>query len=115
MVRAHTDDYRRAHVPSAAQEAVLKHIAGCRTAVLGGHKVGGNTVTIRMPALTALQLYFDGTLPGDRSRSVSIEVEGRNLGTFLVEWLRIAGEDLNSGPVLLRFRAVGASSTGTSD
>ena len=37
MVRAHGDDYRRAHSPSAAQEAVLKHIAQCRTAALGGH------------------------------------------------------------------------------
>ena len=37
VVRAHADDYRRAHVPSAAQEAVLKHIAECRTAALGGH------------------------------------------------------------------------------
>ena len=37
VVRAHADDYRRAHHPSAAQEAVLKHIAQCRTAALGGH------------------------------------------------------------------------------
>jgi hypothetical protein len=37
VVRAHADDYRRAHVPSAAQEAVLRHIAECRTAALGGH------------------------------------------------------------------------------
>jgi len=37
VVRAHADDYRRAHRPSAAQEAVLKHIAECRTAALGGH------------------------------------------------------------------------------
>jgi hypothetical protein len=37
VVRAHADDYRRAHHPSAAQEAVLKHIAECRTAALGGH------------------------------------------------------------------------------
>ncbi len=37
MVRAHADDYRRAHHPSAGQEAVLKHIAECRTAALGGH------------------------------------------------------------------------------
>ena len=37
VVRAHGDDYRRAHVASAAQEAVLKHIAECRTAALGGH------------------------------------------------------------------------------
>ena len=37
VVRAHEDDLRRAHHPSAAQEAVLKHIADCRTAALGGH------------------------------------------------------------------------------
>jgi hypothetical protein len=37
VVCAHGDDYRRAHHPSAAQEAVLKHIAECRTAALGGH------------------------------------------------------------------------------
>lgn len=36
-MRAHTADYRRAHLPSAAQEAVLRHIAQCRTAALGGH------------------------------------------------------------------------------
>ena len=37
VVRAHADDYRRVHHPSAAQEAVLRHIAECRTAALGGH------------------------------------------------------------------------------
>lgn len=37
MVRAHADDYRRAHRPSAAQETMLRHIAQCRTAALGGH------------------------------------------------------------------------------
>jgi len=37
VVRVHADDYRRAHRPSAAQEAVLRHISQCRTAALGGH------------------------------------------------------------------------------
>lgn len=37
MVRVHGDDYRRAHDLSGIQEAVLKHIAECRTAALGGH------------------------------------------------------------------------------
>jgi len=37
VVRAHGDDYRRAHRPSAAQERVLRNIAACRTAALGGH------------------------------------------------------------------------------
>jgi hypothetical protein len=40
VVRAHGEDYRRAHHPSAAQERVLKHIAACRTAALGGHLDG---------------------------------------------------------------------------
>lgn len=37
IVRAHGDDYRRAHHPSAAQASALSHIAQCRTAALGGH------------------------------------------------------------------------------
>ena len=37
MVRAYGDDTRRAHRPSAAQEKVLRHLAACRTAALGGH------------------------------------------------------------------------------
>jgi hypothetical protein len=37
VVRSHADDYRRAHDPSTDQEVVLKHIAECRTAALGGH------------------------------------------------------------------------------
>lgn len=37
MVRRYGDDYRRLHAPSSAQEAVLRHIADCRTAALGGH------------------------------------------------------------------------------
>ncbi|HWN71798.1 MAG TPA: transposase zinc-binding domain-containing protein, partial [Haliangium sp.] len=37
VVRAHADDYRKRHTPSAAQERVLAHIATCRTPALGGH------------------------------------------------------------------------------
>ena len=37
VARAHGDDYRRAHRSSAAQQKVLRHIATCRTSVLGGH------------------------------------------------------------------------------
>lgn len=37
VVRAHGDAYRRVPRPSAAQAAVLTHIAACRTAALGGH------------------------------------------------------------------------------
>lgn len=37
MVRAHGEAYRRLHHPSAAQQAVLRHIGQCRTSALGGH------------------------------------------------------------------------------
>lgn len=37
VVRRYGDDYRRAYPPSAAQDKVLRHIAACRTGVLGGH------------------------------------------------------------------------------
>ena len=37
VVRLHGDCYCREHRPSAAQKKVLRHIATCRTAALGGH------------------------------------------------------------------------------
>ena len=37
IVRLHGDEFRRVYHPSAQQEAVLRHIAECRTAALGGH------------------------------------------------------------------------------
>lgn len=37
IVRVHGGDSRRAHDPSPAQEKVLRHLATCRTSVLGGH------------------------------------------------------------------------------
>lgn len=37
MVRLHGDDYRRRHPLSMAQDKVMRHIAVCRTAALGGH------------------------------------------------------------------------------
>ena len=37
IVRAHRDDYERVHRPSPAQQKVMRHIADCRTAALGGH------------------------------------------------------------------------------
>jgi hypothetical protein len=37
IVRLHGDEFRRAHPPSAREETVLRHIALCRTAALGGH------------------------------------------------------------------------------
>jgi hypothetical protein len=37
IVRVHGEQFRLAHRPSPAQEVVLRRIASCRTAALGGH------------------------------------------------------------------------------
>jgi len=37
ILRRHAGDYLRAHQPSAAQLAVMRHLQECRTAALGGH------------------------------------------------------------------------------
>jgi len=37
IVHLHGEAYRRTHDPSGAQQAVLRHIAECRTSALGGH------------------------------------------------------------------------------
>ncbi len=37
ILRAHGEDYRRTHLPSAAQRTVMRHLVQCRTAALGGH------------------------------------------------------------------------------
>lgn len=38
IVRAHGEAYRRRHPVTAEQAAVLRHVAQCRTAALGGHR-----------------------------------------------------------------------------
>ncbi|MBI5548140.1 MAG: hypothetical protein HY901_30030 [Deltaproteobacteria bacterium] len=67
---------------------------------------GGGVVTLRLLALTALQLYFDGTLPADRGTAVSLEVGGQLLGDHHVEWLRCEGTGLHTEHVFLRLRPV---------
>ena len=78
--------------------------------------IADDTVTLRIPPLTALQLYVDGTLPIDRSVPVSLEVGGQALGEFLVEWLRCADRHYAGEPMFLRLRAsksAGPSRVGT--
>jgi hypothetical protein len=59
-------------------------------------------VTLRMPAMTALQLYHDGILPASREQSVELAVADKRLGTFFVQWLRgLSGREFGD-PVLLR-------------
>lgn len=60
-------------------------------------------VTLKLPVLTALQLYFDGRLSADGRKSVELTVAGRPLGAYFVRWMHtLPGDDFGS-PVLLRF------------
>lgn len=65
---------------------------------------GEGAIVLRVPAITALQLYHDGVLPVDRTQPVSLAIDGRELGTFYIAWLRRPAEQYDPGePVLLRF------------
>ena len=66
----------------------------------------GDTLTLRMRALTALQLYFDGTLPVDRNVPVDVRVGIQNLGLFRVEALECAERFPENEPVIVRFSRV---------
>ncbi len=77
--------------------------------------IDGDTVTLRLPPLTAIQLYFDGTLPVDRSIPVSLEIDRLALGEFVVEWLRCAERHYAGEPMFLRLRAATPRSTRAPD
>ena len=64
--------------------------------------VDEDRLTLRTPALTALQLYVDGVLPG----VVEIAVGDDELGSFEVEELRTPDEMEFGEPVIRRFRRV---------
>jgi hypothetical protein len=60
-------------------------------------------VTLKLPALTALQLCYDGVLTADSRKSVKLTVAGRPLGVYYLQWMHtLPGEEFG-GPVLLRF------------
>jgi hypothetical protein len=60
-------------------------------------------VTLKVPALTVLQLYRDRIMPADPRKSVELTVAGRRLGAFYLQWLRAPPGDSFGAPVLLRF------------
>ncbi len=80
-----------------------------------GAVIDGDAVTLRLPPLTVIQLYFDGTVPVDRSIPVSLEVDGLALGEFVVEWLRCTERHYTGEPMFLRLRAVTPGSTRAPD
>jgi tetratricopeptide (TPR) repeat protein len=60
-------------------------------------------VTLKMPALTALQLFYDGVLSADGRKSVELTVAGRPLGAYFLQWMHTLPGDEFGSPVLLRF------------
>src|SRR5208283_282200 len=60
-------------------------------------------VTLKLPVLTALQLYCAGVLSADPQKSVELTIATRKLGALYLQWLRgLPGEEFGN-PVLLRF------------
>lgn len=65
--------------------------------------VDGEGVTLKLPALTALQLFYDGVLKIEGCAAVELTVASRPLGAHYLHWMRaLPGEEFG-GPVLLRF------------
>jgi tetratricopeptide (TPR) repeat protein len=62
-------------------------------------------VTLKLPALTALQLFYDGVLGADARKSVKITVGGRLLGAYHLQWMHTLPVNEFGGRVLLRFGA----------
>ena len=60
-------------------------------------------LTVHLPALAALQLYYDGVLTADRERPVEITVAGKRKGVFYLRALRRRREEGFAEPVALEF------------
>lgn len=62
-------------------------------------KVQADAVLLRMPMITAMQLYHEGILPSDRSVPITLSIGGEALGEFQVEWLRCS-DRLDAIPIV---------------
>jgi hypothetical protein len=67
----------------------------------GDRRRGG--VTLKLPVLTALQLYHDGVLSADQGKPVELTIAARKRGGFYLQWLRGLSDEEFGNPVLLRF------------
>jgi len=68
----------------------------------------GEVLMMQIPALTALQLYFDGILSSERNRHVEIAVNEHKPESYRVTGLRQVPEDFRrKGLVMLRMVRVG--------
>jgi tetratricopeptide (TPR) repeat protein len=60
-------------------------------------------VTVRLPALTALQLFYDGVLTADSRAPLELTIAGRPLAAHYLHWMHALSGNEFRGPVLLRF------------
>ena len=69
------------------------------------HQIGEDEegVTLKLPALTALQLFYDDVLSADPTRPVELTIAPRKIGVFYLRWLRGLPGNEYGDPVLLRF------------
>jgi len=103
------DDVRtRVHYDREANVVSYTSLPAHRHGVLAD----GAAVVVRTQAVTALQLYHDGVLPGDAVRGVDLAVGGETLGRFVVDSLRCARDRKSGQHVLLRFVPVEPPSSG---
>lgn len=49
-------------------------------------------LTLRIPALAAVQLYVEGTLPQDRTRPVVLTLAGKTREPLYLHWVRVSAE-----------------------
>ena len=65
--------------------------------------VDGEGVTLKLPALTALQLFYDGVVKVEGPAPMELSVASRALGAHYLQWMHaLPGEEFG-GCVLLRF------------
>jgi hypothetical protein len=62
----------------------------------------GDGVVLRLPAITALQLYYDGVLPSNCDRAIELKLGKKKVGRFVIESLRRVEGHHFGEPVLLR-------------
>jgi len=60
-------------------------------------------ITVSVPALTAVQLFYDGVLPADPQTSVKLSIGGHLVGSFYLHGIRAVSASDSGSPVLLRF------------
>jgi hypothetical protein len=84
-INGHFLDEIRTRLHSGAGSGTLSYLS----APVERHHIteDADGVTLRLPALTALQLYYDGVLNADEKGAVQLSVAGRPLGAYYLQWM----------------------------